>query len=129
MSSEQGTRPKRVAERIRAELMEMLLRGAIKDPQAASVVISDVTVTRDLGIARVYLRLLSADVDARAQKNAVKAMERAGGFMRRELGPRLGLRHVPELHFHWDDTAERSARIETLLDEVRNERKEPEGEK
>lgn len=113
-------RADRVAERIRAELMELLLRGAVRDPAARDVVVSGVRVTDDLSIARIYVRVLE-ELGPDQQEKVVEALKRAGGFLRRELGHRLQLRHVPSLEFFWDEVVDSALRIESILDEIREE--------
>lgn len=110
-------RADRVAERIRSELMELFLRGSLRDPAAKDVVVSAVRMTDDLSIARVYVRVLE-EVDVEKQESVVAALERATGFLRRELGQRLQLRHVPSLQFYWDDVVDSALRIESILDEI-----------
>ncbi len=116
-----GKRPARVAEAIRAILMELLLRGDVHDPQSEGVMVSDVRVTDDLGSARVYLRLLTPNASATQKKAAVSAMTRAAGFLRRALGERLRLKKTPELRFFWDESLDHAIRIESLLEEIRTE--------
>ncbi|MEM7435523.1 MAG: 30S ribosome-binding factor RbfA [Myxococcota bacterium] len=111
-------RADRVAERIRTELMDLVLRGSIRDPDAEGVVVSVVRMTDDLSIARVYVRVLE-EVGPRQQEAVVDALGRASGFLRRELGRRLQLRHVPTLEFFWDDVVDSALRIEAILDELR----------
>lgn len=113
-------RADRVAERIRSELMDLLLRGSVRDPAASEVVISAVRVTDDLSIARVYVRVLD-EIGPDRQDAVVSALGRATGFLRRELGHRLQLRHVPALEFYWDDVVDSALRIESLLEEIREE--------
>lgn len=115
-------RADRVAERIRSELMDLLLRGALRDPAAKDVVVSAVRVTDDLGIARIYVRVLE-EIDQDRQDSVVGALERATGFLRRELGHRLQLRHVPSLEFFWDDVVDSGLRIESILEEISEESK------
>lgn len=117
----EANRPARVGERIREELMDLLLRGAVKDPGAAGAVIHAVHVTADLRHARVFVRAAEPDADEARQRRVIAALERASGFLRREIGARLGIRHTPELKFVWDESAERAARVEELLDEIRRE--------
>ena len=119
-------RADRVAERLRGELMDLLLRGSVRDPAARGVVVSAVRMTDDLGIARIYVRVLE-EVDGNREEAVVAALERAKGFLRRELGARLQLRHVPELEFFWDDVVDSALRIESILDEIRGP-SEPVGE-
>jgi ribosome-binding factor A len=113
-------RADRVAERLRSELMDLLLRGSMRDPAASNVVVSAVRMTDDLSIARVYVRVLE-EVDADRQEKVVDALGRARGFLRRELGQRLQLRHVPSLEFYWDDVVDSALRIESILDEIRED--------
>lgn len=100
--------------------MDLLLRGSVRDPIASQVVISAVRVTDDLSIARVYVRVLD-EIGPDRQERVVAALERASGFLRRELGHRLQLRHVPALEFYWDDVVDSALRIESILDEIRDQ--------
>lgn len=113
-------RADRVAERIRSELMDLLLRGAVHEPAAKDVVVSAVRVTDDLSIARVYVRVLE-EIGPDRQDVVVSALDRARGFIRRELGHRLQLRHVPSLEFFWDEVVDSGIRIESILDEIRDD--------
>ena len=122
MSQKGFRRADRVAERIRSELMDLVLRGSVRDPAAKDVVVSAVRVTDDLSIARVYVRVLE-EIDADRQDAVVEALRRASGFLRRELGHRLQLRHVPSLEFFWDDVVDSALRIESILDEISEESK------
>lgn len=117
MSQKGFRRADRVAERIRSELMDLLLRGSVRDPAAKDVVVSAVRVTDDLSIARIYVRVLD-EIGPERQDAVVDALERASGFLRRELGQRLQLRHVPSLEFYWDDVVDSALRIESILDEI-----------
>lgn len=121
MAGDEQKRSVRVAERVRAELMEMLLRGEVRDPEVRDVFVSDVRVSDDLSQARVYVRLTDPQSGASRQKRAVRAMERASGFLRTRLADRVRMKRVPELQFHWDEVVDRATRIEGLLAEVRQE--------
>jgi ribosome-binding factor A len=116
-----GRRAERVAERIRAELMALLVRGGVRDPSAADAYVTAVQVSDDLRHARVYVRLLRAETTEAEQRAAVAALSRAAGFLRRELAPALRLKYQPELRFFWDDNVDRAARVETLLSEIERE--------
>jgi ribosome-binding factor A len=120
MAQKSFRRADRVAERIRSELMELLLRGSVHDPAARDVVVSAVRMTDDLSIARVYVRVLQ-EIGPDRQDAVVEALGRATGFLRREIGHRLQLRHVPSLEFYWDDVVDSALRIESILDEIREE--------
>lgn len=121
MPSGEHKRADRVAERVRAELMDLLLRGKVRDPGARDVFVSDVQVSDDLSHAHVYLRLLVPEASDRRKEAAVRAMDRAAGFLRSHIASRLEAKRVPELAFHWDEVVDQARRIETLLDEVRHE--------
>ena len=129
MSQKGFRRADRVAEQIRSELMDLLLRGSVRDPAAKDVVVSAVRMTDDLSIARIYVRVLS-DIDSDRQDAVIDALERASGFVRRELGQRLQLRRVPTLEFFWDDVVDSALRIESILDEINEgSSREPKGPK
>lgn len=113
-----STRPDRVGERIREELMDMFLRGELKDPGARGTVVHGVRVSGDLRHATIYVRRGEPETSDRRRDALLAALERANGFLRRKLGQRLRLRHTPELRFEWDDTTERAARIEEILHEL-----------
>jgi ribosome-binding factor A len=114
-----GTRSAKVGEAIRAELMNMLLAGEVHDPGLQNTVISSVVLTADLRLAKVYVRLLSLAADAKQKDAVLRALDRAKGFLRRELGQRLGLRFAPELRFYWDESIDRGAEMEALLREIK----------
>ena len=100
--------------------MELVLRGSVRDPAAKDVVVSAVRMTDDLSIARVYVRVLE-EIGSDRQDAVVEALDRASGFLRHEIGQRLQLRHVPELEFYWDDVVDSALRIESILDEIRED--------
>ncbi|MGB5525122.1 MAG: 30S ribosome-binding factor RbfA, partial [Polyangiales bacterium] len=98
----------------------LMLRGSVRDPAAKDVVVSAVRMTDDLSIARVYVRVLE-EIDSDRQDRVVEALRRASGFLRREIGHRLQLRHVPSLEFYWDEVVDSALRIESILDEIRED--------
>lgn len=121
MAGEERKRPVRVAERIREELEALLLRGAVHDPGVQGATISGVSVSPDLSVAEVRVRIYNREVDEPQRKRVVRAFERAKGLLRRELAARLSMRHTPELRFHWDSGVDHALRIETILEEIRRE--------
>ena len=116
-----GARTDRVGERIRAELSELLLRR-VREPAVHGVTITHVDVTRDLQTARVYYRVLA---ETASRRDVARALRRAQGFLRRELGGRLRLRRVPDLQFLHDDTVEQQDRLARLFDEIREPGTDP----
>ena len=108
----------RTSEDIRRELTAIL--RTVKDPRVGEMVsILRVDVTNDLSYATVHISSLKGLEDA---KEAVKGLKSAAGYMRRELGKALSLRHVPELRFLADDSIAYSVKIAKTLSEL--ERKE-----
>lgn len=90
-----------------------LLRFETKDPRLATVSLTMVDLSRDLGVAKVYYSLLNPDDDP---KPVQEALERASGFLRGKLGRTLEIRHVPELRFVHDDSIARGAALGRLID-------------
>lgn len=105
----------RVAERVREEMSKLLSRK-IRDPRAEGVIVSRVEMTDDLGLAKVYFRLLEP-TETRI-KDAKKGLEKAAGLMRAELTKTLKLRTAPELRFFYDEGIDAQNRIEELLAEI-----------
>jgi len=106
--------------------MDVLLRGSLRDPATQGVFISDVKMSKDLRYARVYVRLTECATGDEERQNAISALARATGYLRRVLAPRLKLRYVPELRFFWDEQVDRASRIDTLLEEIRREQNDRE---
>jgi ribosome-binding factor A len=111
-------RHERVGEEIAHEINAMLA-GELKDPRLeGSVVASEVRVQPDMKHARVFI---SVNGKSKEQSDAIKALEHASGFIRRELVERLQLRRVPELHFTLDLSQEHVERIEQLLKQMKKD--------
>lgn len=110
-----GHRIERTTEDIKRELTAIFRE--LKDPRVQSVFLSiiKVDVTNDLSYCTVCV---SAMEGLEKAKGAVKGLESAKGFIRRELGQRLRLRHVPELIFEATDSIEYSAHISRILNEL-----------
>jgi ribosome-binding factor A len=111
----QGHRPDRVGQQIREELSEILSRGEVHDPGIGFITLTRVQVTPDLQLARVYYTSLG---DPKARKDTARALDRATGFFRRQIGSRLQLRRVPELEFRFDESIANQDRIERILHEI-----------
>ena len=114
----QGYRPDRVGDQIRQELSEILTRGEVHDPGIGFITLTRVQVTPDLQLARVFYTSLG---DADARKETARALTRATGFFRRQIGARLQLRRVPELEFRFDESIAHQDRIEQILRDIHEE--------
>lgn len=110
MPSKSFHRSDRVSAQLRREL-GTLVHEAVRETGLPSVSVSDVEITRDLAHAKVFVTALMPE----RSKEAVKALNGMSKEIRFELGRAMKLRHVPELHFHYDDSVDRGERIGNLL--------------
>jgi len=101
----------RVAERVRIILSELLLRE-VSDPRLKHITVTEVKLDPELMFADVFVNALG---DEGRHEDVMHGLERARGFLRREVGKRVRLRNAPDLHFHWDVTLERGERINRLI--------------
>lgn len=113
-------RQKRVADRIRAEISELIARE-MADPRLKLVTVTDVSVDRELAYANVWV--CRADGNS-AEKEVITALEGAKGFLRREIAARVQLRNAPQLVFHWDRAPDHAEKISHILDELKEGNKE-----
>ena len=111
-----GIRLQRIADRIRQELSEMLIRE-ISDPRLEQIYVTDVRVDRELAFADIYV---SAIEGSERSAEVLAGLKSATGFMRRMLAGRVDLRAFPRLRFHWDPTPENADHIERLLAELKD---------
>ncbi len=107
-------RSERVADQLRIEVADILAKKS-KDPRLHSVTVTDVEVTKDLRIARVYVSILGSQDE---EPGILKALASASGFVRSELGRRLELRYTPEVKFWADSNGPRAERILKILDNL-----------
>lgn len=104
-------------DRVEAELrraLGTLVRDAVAEHGLPSVSVSDVEVTRDLAHAKVYVTALMSE----RSKEAVDGLKANAGEIRYRLARAVKLRHVPELHFIYDDSMDRGESIDKLLREL-----------
>jgi len=110
-------RTDRLDSQIRAELAELLHRE-MKDPRIGFATITRVETARDLGTAKVWVSIMGTDEEREA---TMKALTDAAPWLRRQLGGRMMLRHVPQLTIRHDDSIEAGDRVLRLLREIENE--------
>jgi ribosome-binding factor A len=113
-----GIRLKRIADRIRQDLSEMLIRE-VSDPRLHLIYITDVKVDRELAFADVYVSALEGSARS---ADVLAGLESASGYLRRTLASRFELRSFPRLRFHWDPTPENADHIERLLAGLREKK-------
>lgn len=113
-----SVRVNRVGEEIKKVLGQIIQRE-MKDPRIGFVTITGVEVSGDLSQAKVYITVFGNE---EVKAATLKALEKAKGFMRGEVGRRVALRHSPELIFKIDESVEYGSRIDSLISQLhRNE--------
>ena len=105
----------RINEEIRAELSSIL--RTVKDPRVsqAMLTITHVDTTNDLRYSRIFISALACQ----DEKELLRGLKSASGFLRRELGRALNLRYTPELQFTVDDSIAHGAHILDMLNHVK----------
>src|SRR5580658_108601 len=112
-------RADRVSEAIKREVSVLLTQG-IKDPGVHFVTVTLVDMAEDLRNAIIYVSIMGTEED---RQESMKGLERAKGYVRKELGTRLQLRYTPEIHFRLDDSLDNSLKIRKILNEIKSEDK------
>jgi ribosome-binding factor A len=107
----------RIADRIRNELSEMLIKE-LQDPRLSGVMVTDVSLDRELAYADIYVSAVEGQERA---PEVLEGLRSASGFIRRALTERIDLRSFPRIRFHWDVTPERADHIERLLSSLQEE--------
>lgn len=111
------SRSQRVVEQIRRELAE-LIRLEVKDPRIGFITLTDVEITPDYAHAKVFFTSMTG---ADSVPEILEGLNRARGFLRRELGRRVRIHTTPELHFHYDRSVEEGSRLSQLIDDTLRE--------
>jgi len=107
-------RTDRIDELLRQEIGEILGRD-VQDPRIGFVTVTDVETAPDLSTARVWASIIGQPAE---RAETLRALQGAMPFVRHELGSRVRLRRIPELHVREDDTAQRGTRVLQLLAEL-----------
>ncbi len=108
------SRKDRVSEQIRRELAE-LIRTELKDPRVGMVSITDVEVTSDYAHAKVFFSTLAGSEHL---DEVMTGLQKASGFLRRELGKRITIHTTPQLKFVFDQSLERGADLSKLIQQA-----------
>lgn len=106
------SRTDRVASQIQRELAGYI-RSELKDPRLGLITIHAVEVTKDMAHARVFVSVLDSPEKS---GESVKVLNHAASFLRRLLGQNMKLRLTPELRFVYDDSVQRGATLDALID-------------
>jgi len=95
-----------------------LIRTRMKDPRIGFASITGVELSHDLRYAKVFVSVMGSPEE---QRETMRGLDSANGFLRRELAQRLTIRHVPEITFRLDESIARGARVLDLLKQVEKE--------
>jgi ribosome-binding factor A len=114
----EGKRSEKVADLIQKEISQMLVR-TLKDPRIGFVTITRVAVSGDYRLARVYFSVTGNLAD---RERSIKGLNSARGYVRKELGRRMRLKHTPEIMFQFDPSVEYAIHISEVIDHLKQER-------
>lgn len=106
------SRTRRVGEQIQREVAQ-LIQQEIKDPRIGMVTVSAVEVSRDMSHATIFITVLD---ESHPVEETLKVLDKASGFLRRELAKRMSLRVMPSLHFRYDESIARGNALSALID-------------
>jgi len=115
MKHQSYQRADRVGGQIHQEVSK-LIQFDLKDPRIGFVTVTAVEVTSDLQHAKIFYTIMGEDQDRRQTE---QGLQKALGFIRRELGKRLRLRVVPEISLHYDESLAYGNKIESLLQQLK----------
>lgn len=99
------------------EIIPEILKEEVKDPNIEFVTITYTTISSDLSYAKVYFTCLNDN----KREEVIKSLNKASGFIRKELCNRIEIRKMPEITFIYDDSIEYGNKIEKILDELNSE--------
>ncbi len=97
------------------EVLSDLLKKDIHDPRLKMATITNVVMSRDLKLARVYFSIFGDSSKAQA---AADGFESARGFIKRSIASKLSLRYMPDLKFFYDESFEYGSHIDELLRKI-----------
>ena len=108
------SRRDRISEQIRRELAEVI-QSELKDPRVGMISLTDVEVSPDYAHAKVYF---SSMAGSDTLDSVQAGLQQASGCLRSELGKRISIHMIPQLHFVFDDSLERGAELSKLISEA-----------
>ena len=98
-----------------AREISKIIHDEIKDKDIGFITITEVRITNDLSFAKVYITTLDND-----RERVLKALNKAGGFIRTLLCDRVKIRKMPEIHFVYDESIEYGKKIEDIIERINN---------
>jgi ribosome-binding factor A len=115
-----GKRAARVGDQILRFIAELLM-NKIRDPRVKSVTLTGINLSNDLKNARVFFSVMGTESDV---EQALKGLDSAKGFIKRQLGSGLELRYVPDIIFDHDPTLATGNRLEQLFKKIKDDETE-----
>lgn len=112
-------RSSRLSEEIKRTIASVLQNG-IKDPRIPMLTsVTDVEVTKDLKYAKVYVSVYG---EGDVKNKCLEGLKSSAGFIRREIGANIKMRHIPELIFELDNSIEYGVHISEILNEINSKK-------
>ncbi len=105
-------RAERVSIKIQQAITELLSKK-MQDPRMEMATVSGVKMSPDLRLAHVYIAVFG---DKKRIREALAGFQKSKGFIKKSIAPKLGLRYMPDLRFVHDDSFDRAARMDALID-------------
>lgn len=105
------SRAERVSVNIQAAITE-LLNKKMQDPRIEMATVSGVKISSDLRVADVYITIFG---DRKRISEAMKGFKKSKGFIKKNIAPKLGLKHMPDLRFFHDDSFDKAAKMDALI--------------
>ena len=101
-------------------ILATALQFEVEDPRVGFVTVSEVRLNRDRTVAQVFYTVLGEEEERRT---SLEGLKRCRGYLRQIIGDQVRMRMVPELRFTYDESLDRSFRIEETLNQIAKERK------
>lgn len=109
-------RTDRIADAIQ-RILATAITQEVRDPRVGMVNINDVTVTKDMSYAKVFVTFVGRDSEAESLE-AAAALNRAAGFLRGIVAKELDIRVTPRLRFIYDKTSVQGQKLSNLIDKA-----------
>lgn len=119
------SRTNRIGQLVMRELAQMI-QHEVSDPRVGLVTVSHVDVTPDMKYAKVYVTRLNGVDSEQDIEECLQGLQRAAGFLRRNLAGRVELRNIPELRFQYDTSLEHGFNMDELIAKANKDLSEPE---
>jgi len=120
----EGKRSEKVADLIRKEISEMLIRN-LKDPRIGFITVTRVSVSDDCRSAKIYFSVMGSTEE---RERSTEGLNSAKGYVRRELGRRIQLRHTPDIVFQFDPSIEYAIHMEEVFHDLQEKKGRDESE-